>query len=1005
MYNDSPDFLSRAGLFRWAARLVLALAGLMPVLVGARALAGTAFTDTFSTTTISSNWASSGSGTTGGSTTFLRPGIKLSLPATKNAVRFIQSAATNNSNYSFINTTETFQATVSAVQTTTSTGAGFTLFLVGSGAQLTGTPTVTSPNVLGVVFVAAGGGKFNVEIEGKVNSAGATPIVFAALPSPVTLGSTPLNVGFTISNTGTANASALTFYCGSTAQTVSLPTQFNTPFAQTQKVYLLLMANNASNVANAVSFTQVTANGFTDLFGETSLAAPNWTGAGGGSSGSKTAVGNGALTLTTATGAGTTRWVEASAANYSFINNTESFEATVTSTHSDTYSGFVIYLVGSNASSSNLTNAAPWVAAPTVVGVYFCGYQGQFVPFVIGKTNGPGAQVNYLMYLTGASANLAMGDVTTFPYGQGTFGFNITNNGANNASTLTVYYEPTSTPGKPEEPVTESYQLPSSYNSAFAAGSSVHAFLMAVNGTAPTSANAVTFSQFTATAQPVITANVAVNASQVKQTIAALGGDYAKNSEYGGDNFVDDTTGIANLASLQPTYVRTAIPLEIWEPAQQTITPANINVGAGSYWAQQDTGNLHNSLQLLSQLQAGGVDSIIFSVWNLPPWMYSNTSTFQVADTPAGREAVLGGIATYLIYAHLHYGLDLSKIYLSFNESDWGTNVWLSPQEYADFISDANTYFARFTDANGNPYFPNPNIWVAGDTCVAAAVSGVASPHGPQVGTASATGFSGSFTDNIINDLVANNGGNGDMTGIAAIGFHSWDTFLDASVLNQIATMGAHYGLPVFSPEIGQVTNVWESSDATTIYEGWDWGRTLLTTYQRVLNYSGASIAMPWEYMNDFGLRDATANAYPFPSYYLVSQLVNTDFPAGSVILGTTVSGNVPGSPADLEAIAGEASSSTGYATTVQIIQNDSRGVGTFITGLKPNTTYTASEWNATNAAYSTKGKGAPTSLGTLTTDSTGAGILNIPPAPIEADAGKAATYVGSGSVVTLQVP
>jgi hypothetical protein len=247
-----------------------------------------AFTDLFSGTTLSSWWSSTsvtGSGPGGGAlspVTTVNNELQLTTDtptASHNYIaRWIQAAATN---YSYINNTETFQATVTGISNTSGSNnySGFSLYLVGGDASSNDlraeVPAYTAPSVIQLVFTNNGTpGNYVVQVIGKEQEPNENPGSgdsgsFASDPIYLPTGFTLTNgatVGFTITNNGAGNDSTLTFYCGGTTQTVTVPASFNDYFSPTANdtssgnVYLYLMARtDNNNTSNMVTFSQCSA--------------------------------------------------------------------------------------------------------------------------------------------------------------------------------------------------------------------------------------------------------------------------------------------------------------------------------------------------------------------------------------------------------------------------------------------------------------------------------------------------------------------------------------------------------------------------------------------------------------------------------------------------------------------------------------------------------------------------------------------------------------------------
>jgi len=148
-------------------------------------------------------------------------GLQLTTGTQSYSESWIKAATAN---YSYVNTTENFQASLSSISNSTASPSGFSIFLVGGDAtssELTGwAPSYSSPSVIQLLFTSNGSGGYIAQLFGKTNSTNANPGFLAQLSGTFTAGGT---IGFTISNNGSGNASTITFYDGTVTQTVSLP--------------------------------------------------------------------------------------------------------------------------------------------------------------------------------------------------------------------------------------------------------------------------------------------------------------------------------------------------------------------------------------------------------------------------------------------------------------------------------------------------------------------------------------------------------------------------------------------------------------------------------------------------------------------------------------------------------------------------------------------------------------------------------------------------------------
>ena len=150
----------------------------------------------------------------------------------------------------------------------------------------------------------------------------------------------------------------------------------------------------------------INSNGFADSFLGASLNPANW-GASGGNSGSTNSVSNG-LQLTTGTQSYGESWVQAAASNYSYVNTTESFQASLSgfSNPSANGAGFSIYLVGGDATSAESASFDPCYYSPSVIQFWiFSNGSGGYTVQLYGKTYSPHSIACFRAQLSGYCAS------------------------------------------------------------------------------------------------------------------------------------------------------------------------------------------------------------------------------------------------------------------------------------------------------------------------------------------------------------------------------------------------------------------------------------------------------------------------------------------------------------------------------------------------------------------------------------------------------------------------
>ncbi len=182
------------------------------------------------------------------------------------------------------------------------------------------------------------------------------------------------------------------------------------------------------------------------------------------------------------------------------------------------------------------------------------------------------------------------------------------------------------------------------------------------------------------------TINLAVNTSLQGRPFEGLGGNFRlQNAKF--DPEVIDYC----LQNLRVAFTRVEMPWRFWQPVQNVDPTAAANAG-----------KLHpavkNAMQMAHRLDSLGIPFIL-SAWFPPNWAIVGKLNFRpvngVWGNPLNKDslnATYKSIADYILYLKSKYGAEPK--YFSFNESDLGINVRISPQEHDDFIKGCGAYFA-----------------------------------------------------------------------------------------------------------------------------------------------------------------------------------------------------------------------------------------------------------------------------------------------------------------------
>ena len=397
-------------------------------------------------------------------------------------------------------------------------------------------------------------------------------------------------------------------------------------------------------------------------------------------------------------------------------------------------------------------------------------------------------------------------------------------------------------------------------------------------------------------------ANVALDVAGVHQTIRGLGGNAARVVwAPAGDEAASDPHGQFALDTLQDTIVRVGIPWKQWEPVNDNADPNSANA-AGF----KDQDRVHSAFQFLQHLKSRG-STIIASAWEAPGWMWTDARnplggpSHTIPDEMYAEAAE--SLTRYLVTARDVYGVTVP--YVSFNESNFGIQIFMAADRMARFIEHTGKAFA----AAGLP-----TQWLVGDTFSTETL--------PE------------YAKTILDYLPAR-----PFTG--PLSYHSWWSEDDPdSFFTRIAALGKQYGKEVWSPEVGYDALAGRNQAQ---FATWNNAFRLARIYNRVIKLSEATSALYWEYgrvggnsVDDFPLTDTNLN--PYPSYHVLKQL-NDNLPPGAKIL--SISSDDP----TVMTLAARDPATNNYF--VQLINNSGAANSVTVRGL-PMANYSARRSSAT---------------------------------------------------------
>jgi len=177
-----------------------------------------------------------------------------------------------------------------------------------------------------------------------------------------------------------------------------------------------------------------------------------------------------------------------------------------------------------------------------------------------------------------------------------------------------------------------------------------------------------------------------LNTRQQGRKFDGLGGNFRLQNPKADPQVIDYC-----LKNLRVAWGRVEMPWRFWQPDKDADPTAAANAG-----------KLHPAVKKAMEM-AHRLDSLhipfILSAWFPPAWAAEGKLNMRpvngVWGNPLRKEnmgAIYKSIADYILYLKNNYGAE-PKLF-SFNESDLGINVRITPQEHDDFIKGCGAYFA-----------------------------------------------------------------------------------------------------------------------------------------------------------------------------------------------------------------------------------------------------------------------------------------------------------------------
>lgn len=344
-----------------------------------------------------------------------------------------------------------------------------------------------------------------------------------------------------------------------------------------------------------------------------------------------------------------------------------------------------------------------------------------------------------------------------------------------------------------------------------------------------------------ADASPV---RLALDAGRSLYHFDGFGGNYC----FGVESPVTSLT----LASLRSAWARTEISLDLWAPASAG-RPANDADWARLAAAADKPGSkLHQQLLMAQALQSRHIP-YISSIWRLPEWLYTDPEVrpgrYSVAHrvvAPERWDDMLHCLGSYFLYAREKYGIEPALF--SFNEPDWGVNVYFSPATHRDAIKSIGAHFEKLG---------LKTRMLLGD---------VTNPRGTDT-----------YTTPTLADPAA-------LRYVGALSVHSWGGATPAQYAAW-AHVAEESKLPLLVAEVGPDAQAHKYSE---VLHNYIFVLQEMQHYMELLLHARPRTALPWEFTSDYALMQKQGERYePTKRFWVIKHFCNLTPPA-SEALGTS---------------------------------------------------------------------------------------------------------------------
>lgn len=328
---------------------------------------------------------------------------------------------------------------------------------------------------------------------------------------------------------------------------------------------------------------------------------------------------------------------------------------------------------------------------------------------------------------------------------------------------------------------------------------------------------------------------VTVDPSVTYQTFLGLGGNYAQ-VQYTGTAL--DSIGQYLLDDYGPEYIRICMPLHLWEPVNDNDDPYTTDPAA--FVTDGEMASLFYMLRLMHDKY--GIEHILASIWDIPPWMNANGEGTKGAIDPEMYDEFAESVVAFLAYVKENCGVEIE--YIAVNEPDILEFIHVTAEESVTLIREVGP---RMKEAGLNTLF------LVGD---------VSKP------SAAIMYFKAVLENEDIYPYLG------------ALSYHSWNAGLCSdNELKGLRKYAQESDRALLCAEFGNDPQLYKTPEE---FPKWSTAWGLASTFSRLLRFSGTQIFYYWEFENDYPL--LSPELEPYPSYYVLRQVTDNLLPGYKIM-------------------------------------------------------------------------------------------------------------------------